>query len=157
MVEASRDDDSSSGIPFREKRAWLALASSALVYGAWLLAVGRLPTERMTLVQILVRIFVLFAVALASQGVIVAAGKPLLALRDRAEAKAPPDERDRAIGHRAAVIAYLFLMAEVQLLALATPLVGASWRFTVAAILMMVLADAVRCTAVIALYRSRHG
>jgi hypothetical protein len=153
-MAALQGDECGSGMPFREKRAWFALVTMAVVYGAFFRAVLRLTPEEQTLVRVLV----LFTVALTVQGVIMGVGRPLLALGDPAEAKAPPDERDRAVAYRAASTAYLVLMVEVWVLALGLSFVPTGWRPTVALLLAMLLADAVRYGAIIAHYRLRwHG
>jgi hypothetical protein len=138
----------------RETGVVFALVTIAVVYGAFFLAVLRLRPEEQTLVRVLM----LFTVALTVQGVIMGVGRPLLALGDPAEAKAPPDERDRAVAHRATSTAHLVLMVEVWVLAMGLPFVPTGWRLTVALLLAMLLADAVRYGAIIAHYRLRsHG
>ena len=154
MSMALQDEEGGSGMPFPEKRAWFGLAVTAVVYAAFLFAVLRLASAEQTLVRVLV----LFTVALTTHGVIVGVGRPLLALRDPAEAKAPPDERDRAVVHRATSIAYLVLMLEVLALAMALPFAPAGWQVSLALLMAMVAAGVVREIAVIALYRLRwHG
>ncbi|MEP7308519.1 MAG: hypothetical protein ABJA98_23690 [Acidobacteriota bacterium] len=154
MKAALQGDECGSGMPFREKLAWFALVTMAIASSAFFLAVLRLAPEEQTLVRVLV----LFTVALTVQGVIMGVGRPLLARGDPAEAKAPPDERDRAVAHRATSTAYVVLMIEVWVLAMGLPFVSAGWRLTVALLLAMVLADAVRYGAIIAHYRLRwHG
>lgn len=146
-------EDEESPLPFPEKKAWLGLLTIALVYSGFLASVANLPTDERTLIEVFVR----FAIALVCQGVIMAIGLRLLAIRDPDEAKAPLDERDRAIAHRAISIAFAFLMVEVLLLALVRPALVPDWHMSVAMLLGIALADAVRNLGIIINYHHRHA
>src|SRR5688572_15784019 len=106
-MAALQDDECGTGMPLHEKRAWLALASSVIVYGAYF-ALAQLQPGKQEVFYMLV----LFAIATVSQALIMALGTTMLTLRNRAEAKERPDERDRAIARGAATVAYFVLMAE---------------------------------------------
>lgn len=146
-------EDEDATWAFQEKKAWLGLVTIAAVYSCFAASVASLPTDDRTLIEVFVR----FAVALTCQGVVMAVGMPLLAGKYPGDAKAPLDERDRGIAHRAISFAFVFLMAEVLLLALARPALVPDWHMSVAMLLAIVLADAARHLGIILLYHRRHA
>lgn len=142
MMAALQDDECGTGMPFHEKVAWFTLISAVVVYSVFVGAVFATPAGE----QAVLRVVVLFAIALTVQGTVIGIARPLLALRDPEEARAPLDERDRDVERRAFKAAYLTLMGAVVILALAVPYAAAAWQLTVAAYL-----------ATIFNYRRRHG
>lgn len=153
MAPPFEQRECSTPMPFQEKVAWLTLVSAVVVYGAFVSAVLATPAAEQTVL----RVVVLFTVALTIQGVVIAVARPLLALRDPEDAKAPLDERDRNVAHRAFKAAYLTLMGAVVLLAMAVPYAREAWQPTLAAYLAAIVADMVRMAATIAGYRAGHG
>lgn len=141
-----------SGMPLQERVAWLALATIAVVHGTFFASVSGAASAEWPVFAVIAR----FAVALLVQGIVIGLGKTMLSRRDPAEAKAPLDERDRAIAQRALAAACLVLAAEVFVLAMALPFM-AGWRITVALLAAIVLADVVRDVATIAGYRRGRG
>jgi len=153
MNAAMREEDCGSSMPFQEKRAWLSLAVTIVIYGAFLANVLATPVGALTMV----RFIILFTVAMTLQGVILAICISIFAARDPEAAKAPLDERDLQVSRRSATWAYGTLMAVVFLLGLGLPYYAAvGWQITLAMILAMVAADMVRHIAIIVNYR-RHG
>ncbi|KRA84689.1 hypothetical protein ASD76_08735 [Altererythrobacter sp. Root672] len=148
------DDKCGSSLPLHEKRAWLALTSSVVVYGSYFTIIAQLPPSEQDTLYMLV----LFAVATVSHGLIMAVGTALLTLRNRAEAKERPDERDRALSRGAATVAYFVLMAEMIVVGVVMPFNSSGWRITTAALLALVVSEIVRHAVTIANYRRGwHG
>ena len=146
-------NDEPAPMPFREKVAWFTLLSAVVIYGGFVGAVLDVPPAEQTVL----RVIVLFTVAITAQGVSIAIARPLLALRDPEEAKLPLDERDRSVARRAFKAAYLTLMGGVVVLAMAVPYAHADWQLTLSAYLTTIVADVARMAATIVNYRSRHG
>lgn len=153
MMTALTDDKCVSSMPMNEKRAWLALASSVVVYGSYFTVIAQQQGRQDTLYML-----VLFAIATVSHGLIVAAGTTMFILRNRAEARQRPDERDRAIARSAATVAYFVLMAEMIVVGVVMPFNSTGWRITGAALLALVVSEIVRHAVTIANYRRGwHG
>lgn len=152
MAPTSDEEQCGTSMPFHEKAAWLTLVSAVAIYGAFIVAtLASSPAE-----QTVLRVVVLFAIALTVQGVAIAVAKPLLALRDPEEARAPLDERDRSVARTAFKAGYLTLMGAVVLLAIGVPFAREPWQLTLAAYCATIVADMVRMAATIVCYR-RHG
>lgn len=145
--------ESDSAMPLQEKRAWLGLATTTLVYGGFLIETLNTTPGALTLI----RFILLFTLAMIVQSVILAIGNSIFAARDPAGFKAPLDERDLLVARRSTTAAYFTLMTVVFLLGLALPhYAAAGWQITLAAIMAMSVADIVRSLAIIINYR-RHG
>jgi hypothetical protein len=152
MVPTFDEEACGASMPFPEKVAWLTLFSAVAIYGAFIGATLATPPAEQTVL----RVVVLFAIALTVQGVVIAIAKPLLALHDPEEAMAPLDERDRSVARAAFKAAYLTLMGAVVLLAMGVPFAREPWQLTLSAYLATIAADMVRMAAIIVSYR-RHG
>lgn len=152
MMTRSPDEECGAVMSHHERRAWLALVSSVVVYGAYFTLVAQLPRREV------VQMLVLFAVATVGQALAMAVGTAILASRNRAEAKEPPDERDRAIARGSAMVAYFALMAGMIVVGIVMPFSAAGWEITNAALLAMVAAEIVRHAVTIVHYRRGwHG
>ena len=137
---------------WREKIAWMTLAAMALAYGIYFSLAsspGRSTTDML----------LLFGGVTTLQVVGVTVASVVLALASGADARARPDERDRAIGRRAAGAAYFVLMVGMILVGVVMPFGPASgWRIANAALLALVVAEAARHIIVVASYRRGwHG
>ncbi len=95
---------------FREKLAWAALLSTVILWGGYLLAVGRVAVagERIGW-----QFLVAFAALVVVQAAIMAAVSIIGAVLAPGDARAPTDERERIIARRAASVAYAALMTGV--------------------------------------------
>lgn len=145
--------ESENAMPLQEKRAWLGLATTTIVYGGFLVQVLSTDPSALTLI----RFILLFTLAMIVQSVILAIGNSVFAARDPEGFKAPPDERDLLVVRRSTTAAYGTLMAAVFLMGLALPhYAAAGWQITLAAIMVMSVADIVRSLAIIVNYR-RNG
>ena len=143
------------GIPFREKSAWVALAAMAVAYSAYFIAMALAQRngEENTLLFL-----GYFAIASGVRLLILFIGTVAIAARSSGEARAPADERDRAIAQRSATKAYYVLMAGMILVGIVMPFSYRGWSITNAALLALVIADMVRYGAVIVDYRRGwHG
>jgi len=74
------------------------------------------------------------------------------------DARAPADERDRAIAGRSAAIAYYVMMTGMVLVGMVMPFTARGWAIVNAALLAIVIAELARCGTIIASYRRGwHG
>ena len=143
---------------FREKLAWVTLGAMLVAYAIYFSLLAATfdpagPEGPQT-----VRMIVLFAAVTIVQAVVVAAASAVLAIRARREAQARPDERDRAIARRGAGFAYFLLMVGMIVVGVVLPFDGPRWRVVNAALLALVIAEAVRYILVIVSYRRGwHG
>ena len=96
-----------------------------------------------------------FALTVGCQAVILAVGHGVLRWRHAADARAPADERDRAISRRSLGAAYYVLIAGVILVGCVMPFQSAGWRLINAAVAAIVLAEVVRYG--VAAYCYRRG
>ena len=143
-------------MPFREKSAWIALIAMALCYGAYFFAVAQWPQG--TGGPASIRFLGFFALATIAQVVIMAAAHVVITLKSRDDAKAPRDERDRAIDGRSRGIAYYVLMTGTVITGCVMPFYSAGWQIINAALLAIVAAEMVRYGLVITGYRRGwHG
>lgn len=131
-----------------EKRAWLTLLSMCppyLVYfaiqAAW---PGLLPS-------FMDRIACLAAVALTHAALYIA-GMVVMARQDRG-VTLHEDERDLLIDARAARAAYYLMLSGLILVGMVMPFLHAGWTLVNAALLVIVLAEALRAVLTIAGYR----
>jgi len=101
---------------------------------------------------------VLFGGVTIVQAIVVAIVSAVLGIQARREAQAKPDERDRAIARRGASVAYFVLMVGMILVGVVMPFGDPRWKITNAALLSLVIAEAVRYILVILSYRRGwHG
>jgi hypothetical protein len=97
-------------MPFREKLAWAACLSTIVLWGGYLAAVWRAV---MAGEHIGFGYLALFGALVAAQAVIMATVSIAGALVAPGDARARADERERAIGRRAASVAYTALILGV--------------------------------------------
>lgn len=142
---------------YREKLAWLELAGMTIAYGAYFIAVKLLgplaPGRTATLT------FVgLFAAATVARLLILGTGWLVLRARSGADARAKPDERDRAIARRGAGVAYYVLLALMIWVGVMLPLLESGWAVANSALAAIVIAEIVReGVAVLSYRRGWHG
>jgi len=135
---------------FREKAAWAALLSILLGFGAYFATLAHGMSTRRAAPDhyfgLLVAVVALITVAMRAFAVVVAVRAP-------DEARAPPDERDRAIEARSTRLAYYVLL--VGTLASAGSSAGGAGLFWVLNGLLaaIVLAEAIRYGSQIVQYR----
>lgn len=141
-------------MPFREKEAWLELVAMLLAYGGYFALVIATPGEAPGL-----RFVVWFAVATAARLAIQFGGRAVLARQNPAEARAPADERDRAIARHGLAAGYGVLLVAMVLVAVLMPLGGAEgWEIANAGLFAIVVAETVRDLVVVTHYRRGwHG
>jgi hypothetical protein len=138
-------------MPFRERTAWLSLTAIALTFLPYILYVSRLPTLDAPLPNF--PLMKLFALAMGGQAIMVTIGQITLRLQHREDAKAKPDERDRAIVRRSMVAAYYTLMVGTILAAIYLPFERSGWALVNAGALAVTVAETVRCIIVVVSYR----
>lgn len=141
---------------YRERLAWLELAGMVIAYGAYFAAVARTdpaPGRDATLT------FVgLFAAATVARLLILGIGWLTLRVKMGDEARARPDERDRAIARRGAGVAYYVLLALMLWVGVVLPLTDTGWKVANSALAAIVIAEIVRqIVAVLSYRRGWHG
>lgn len=140
---------------FREKIAWVTLATMAVAYGVYF---SMLASAARAGPPPVVNMLVLFAGVTIAQVIAIAIIMAVLAIRTHREANAPADERDRAIARRGASVAYFVLIVGMILVGVVMPFSEPSWKIINAALLALVLAEATRYILVILSYRRGwHG
>ena len=143
---------------FKEKLAWVTLGSMLIAYSIYFLLLAlyydpSLPAARRTL-----QMLMLFGGVTIAQAVVVAIVSAVLGVQARREAQAKPDERDRAIARRGASAAYFVLMVGMILVGVVMPFGDPRWKIINAALLSLVIAEAVRYILIILSYRRGwHG
>ena len=137
----------------REQFSWVWLIILAATYLPYFAAVVWLrETGQATFITQIV----LFAGATIVQVALIAIASAVIALRTGDPDKL--DERDRAIAHRAAAIAYHVLMAGIIVVGCLMPFNRSGWDIFQAAVFAIALAEVVRLTLVIRAYRRGvHG
>lgn len=138
---------------FREKIAWVAFVSTALIWGAFFATLAFVPPAMRGLAMLGP-----FIVATIAQAAVITAAATIWAISAPQEANAPADERDRAIGLRATRLAYLTLALGVIAVIgwLHVGLHGSDTIFALAG--AFILAEAVRFGATAIGYRRGwHG
>lgn len=140
---------------FKEKIAWLSLVAMVVAYGIYFaLAVplvrgGGAPTLQLIL---------LLAGVLTAQAVVVTAASIVIAVHAGGEARAPADERDRAIARRGAAVAYYVLMVGMVLVGCVMPFNNKGWVIINAALFVLLVAEVTRYGLIVTSYRrSWHG
>ena len=100
----------------------------------------------------------LFGAVMVIQVVVVIVVIAVLAALSSGEARAKPDERDRAIARRGASTAYYVLMAGVITVGVIMPFNRSGWSLVNAALFALVSAETVRQLVIVASYRRGwHG
>lgn len=139
-------------MPFREKFAWLALAAMLVTVGPYftLAAMDQLPDSTGQ------RLAAYGAAAIA-QMAILAAGYLYMFWQTPDEVKAPADEREVFIMHRARTIAYYVMMAGFILSGCIMPFGATGWRIVNASLFMIVVSEAVYYGGVVLQYRRQSA
>ncbi|RIA47142.1 hypothetical protein DFR49_1711 [Hephaestia caeni] len=143
---------------FREKLAWVTLGSMLIAYSIyfWLLAT-RFDLSRPDGPPT-VAMLALFGMVTVAQVIVIAIATSILAIRAQKDANAKADERDRAIARRATGVAYVVLMVGMIVVGVVMPFSEPRWKIANAALLALVLAEAIRYVLVIVSYRRGwHG
>lgn len=140
---------------FREKIAWLTLATMLVAYIVYFGFVG--PAVGFGERRMLDIVWSFGPVA-AAHGIAVIAGAILIAVSARKEAEARADERDRAIARRGATIGYYVLILGMIVVGGIMPFSEPPWKIVNAALLAIVLAEIVNNAVVLLSYRRGwHG
>ena len=138
-------------MPSREKFAWVWQATMVVTYAAYFIAVARTPAEHSLLLP-----FALLGGTTVVQVAIIIIASIAIRVMDGPPAK--KDERDRAIEHRAATIAYYVLMTGIVLVGCVMPFSRGGWQIVNAAVLAIVIAKVVHHGLVAVGYRwGWHG
>ena len=142
-------------MPFREKTSWVTLAAMIVAYGVYFAVLANAAQAGPPPVT---QMLVLFAGVTIAQVVAIAIASTVLAIQARGDARARADERDRAIARRSANVAYYVLMIEMILVGVVMPFSEPGWKIINAALLSLVIAEAVRYILTILSYRRGwHG
>lgn len=141
---------------YREQFAWLELVGMVIAYGAYFIAVGMVDPapgkmETLTFVG-------LFAAATVARLLILGIGWLVLRARMGGEARAKPDERDRAIARRGASIGYYVLLSLMLWVGVILPLTETGWAVANSALAAIIIAEIVRTIVTVLSYRRGwHG
>jgi hypothetical protein len=138
-------------MPYKEKVAWLSLLAMALTFGPYFTLVASAPPSNSALPDL--RQLGLYAVTAIAQMCILGIGHLVLRHMSPLEARLPPDERDRAIKHRAISMAYYVLMSGVVLVGVVMPFVFNGWAIVNAALATIIAGEVVHYGVVVACYR----
>ncbi|XHS77641.1 hypothetical protein ACFJGW_18240 [Burkholderiaceae bacterium UC74_6] len=140
-------------MPFREKSAWLALLAITLTFGPYfaIVASGRIPMEGLPNMQMMG----LYATVCAVQVAILAVGHLWLRHQSPEDARTPPDERDRALMHRARTSAYYVLMVGIVWVGCFMPFYTGGWHIVNATVFMISLAEVVYYASLVFSYRKQ--
>ena len=126
-------------MPYREKSAWLSLFAMAVVFIPYfVLSARHPPTSMPDLGQLW-----LYGKTVAAQALILAVGQLLLRRSAPADARLPPDERDRGIERRSLQLAYYVLICAMMMVGCVMPFYARGWQIVNAAILGIVLTEVV--------------
>lgn len=141
---------------YRERMAWLELVGMTVAYGAYFIAVAMVdpaPGRDATLTYV-----ALFGAATVIRLLNLGIGWLVLRARLGAEARAKPDERDRAIDRRGAAIGYYVLLSLMLWVGVIKPLLASGWEVANSALAAIIIAEIVRqAVAVISYRRGWHG
>ena len=145
-----------SPMAYRERLAWLELVGMVIAYGAYFIAVGLVdPAAGRTATLTYVG---LFAAATVARLLILGIRWLILRTRMGSEARAKPDERDRAIARRGASVGYYVLLSLMLWVGVIMPLIDSGWAVANSALAAIVIAEIVReAVAVISYRRGWHG
>jgi hypothetical protein len=136
---------------WREKTAWITLVAMVVTYGAYFSLISDASLSTMSMLE-------LFGAVTVLQVIAVVIATTILAALSSDEARAKPDERDRAVARRGASIAYFVLIVGVITVGVVMPFRDSGWRLTNAALFALVLAETVRYLTVVVSYRRGwHG
>lgn len=136
---------------YREKVAWLSLLAMALTFGPYFTAVvlGIFDQESLPNLPLLRWL----NLTLVAQMLILGTGQILMRLRWPADARAPLDERDRAILQRSVTSAYYVLIIAAILPGCVMPFISGGWKIVNTMLFAIVLAEVVHYGFVVVGYR----
>ena len=134
-------------MPVREQFAWVWLVTMVVTYGIYFAVLIVLQHRTLSLWTELG----LFGATVAAQFVILGAWNVINFTRKREARKV--DERDKAIEHRGASIAYAVLLVEMLFVGCVYPFYLSGWDMVHHTILAIVIAEIVRQAAVVLWYR----
>lgn len=140
---------------YREKIAWLSLVAMVVAYTLYFSIAGPMMHGGG---QSSVSFVVLLAAILTTQAIVAVVGSLIIAIRSGREARAPADERDRAIARRGAAVAYFVLMVGMIIVGCVMPAREEGWHLINAALFMLAVAETVRYGLIVTSYRRGwHG
>jgi hypothetical protein len=160
MMTNTSDLSMDAGMPFREKSAWVAVAGMVVGYGGYFAVIASLPPQTISgdPPGMVLKLFALLTIATIVRLLILGAGTLAIRAISPADARAPADERDRAIAGRSAAIAYYVMMTGMILVGMVMPFTARGWAIVNAALLAIVIAELARYGTIIAAYRRGwHG
>ncbi|MFL6538824.1 MAG: hypothetical protein ACJ8JD_11675 [Chthoniobacterales bacterium] len=142
------------GIAFRERIAWLSLTAMVLAYSVYFALAARAIQQGAGTGELIG----LLAAVLVVQILVVIAASIAIAICSGREARAPADERDRAIARRGAAAAYFVLMIGMIMVGCVMPFRDKGWTVINAALFALVVAEVVRYATIVTSYRRGwHG
>lgn len=140
---------------FREKMAWLTLATMLVAYAVYFTIVG--PAVGFGEGRMLDIIWS-FGLVAGAHAIAVILGAIFIAVTATKEAQAKADERDRAIARRGATMGYYVLILGMILVGVVMPFSDPPWKIVNTALLAIVLAETVNNVVVLLSYRRGwHG
>ena len=141
-------------MPHKEKSAWLALVAMLVAYVPFFAFAAVSPPGPPPYLRVLAALAAVSVLRLLILGV----GHLIFRLRSPQDARAPADERDRAIARKAASAAYYLLMAATLAVGCFMPFYTAGWDIVRATLLAVVAIEIVRCALIVVGYRRGwHG
>ena len=160
MTGTSEMGMAEAGMPYREKSAWVAVAGMVVGYGGYFAVVATVPPQIIggDPPGMVLKLFALLTAASIVRLLILGVGTPAIRASSPADARAPADERDRAIAGRSAAIAYYVMMTGMILVGMVMPFTARGWAIVNAALVAIVVAELARYGTIIAAYRRGwHG
>jgi len=136
-------------MPYREKTAWLMLGAILVSFAVYFAVAYSGSIEGLPNIRLLI----VYAAAMGLQLAILGVGTLILRRTSGVEAKAKPDERDRAIANRAGAVAYPVMMAGLVFTGIYLPFTEIGWEIVHAALLTYVIAEIVRYGVMVSSYR----
>jgi uncharacterized BrkB/YihY/UPF0761 family membrane protein len=137
-------------VAFREKLAWLMVGTMIIAYGVYFGVAGPAADfGRNGLIEFIWS----FGLVAAAHAVVVIVGSIAIAINSSKEAKAPADERDRAIARRGATVGYYVLIVAMILVGVVLPFSEEPWKIVNTAILAIVVAELIKYAVVLLSYR----
>jgi len=138
-------------MPYREKVAWLSLVAIAVTFGPYFAMLALAPPPEAPLPNL--RLMRLFGATVVAQALILGAGHLVFRLRAPDDARAPADERDRAIERRSVRVAYYVLITGIILVGCIMPFNAIGWTLVNAAVAAIVVAELVHYGIAVWSYR----
>lgn len=151
LYTMSTEANTVQAMSYREKSAWLALAAMGLPFTPYFVWTSvHPPTRPMPDWET----FAKFGIALTAQVLIWTLGTLWIRKNSPDDARAPADERDLAISRRAIQVGYSALVAGLCInIGCVFPFTSGGWALINTGIAMIVVAELVRYSVAIWLYR----